>query len=188
MKMLTTFRFDLTPPNLDPIPAPKADPGKKAIADKPKTAPPTTAAAGDTHAADPKTAATDTAKAPEPAKAPSDTTATATATTPAPAASVKPADTSQSRDTTGFTAAPEPGADEKFSGSTLLVEAYAAIWLVMMAWLLLIWRKSASLTARLDGLESALDRAEKRAAKPAPVKERANVKEKETAKAEEQAS
>jgi hypothetical protein len=69
------------------------------------------------------------------------------------------------RDTTGFEAA-APGGEERFSGSTLLVEAYAAIWLIMMAWILLLWRKQASLTARLDGLEAALDRAEKRVATP----------------------
>lgn len=48
---------------------------------------------------------------------------------------------------------------ERYSGSTLLVEAYAAIWLIMMMWLLLLWRKQASLNARLDGLEAAIDRA-----------------------------
>jgi hypothetical protein len=48
---------------------------------------------------------------------------------------------------------------EHYSGSTLLVEAYAAIWLILMAWLLLLWRKQQALTARLDGLEAAIDRA-----------------------------
>ncbi len=48
---------------------------------------------------------------------------------------------------------------EHYSGSTLLVEAYAAIWLILMFWLVLLWRKQASLTSRLDGLEAAIDRA-----------------------------
>lgn len=48
---------------------------------------------------------------------------------------------------------------EHYSGSTLLVEAYAAIWLILMAWLVLLWRKQASLSTRLDGLEAAIDRA-----------------------------
>lgn len=57
----------------------------------------------------------------------------------------------------GFTAAAsEP---EQYSGATLLVTAYAAIWLLLMAWLLLLWRKQAALSARLDGLEAAIDRA-----------------------------
>lgn len=53
---------------------------------------------------------------------------------------------------------------EHFNGYTLMVEAYAAIWLILMGWLVMIWRKSATLTARVDGLEAALDRAEKRLA------------------------
>ena len=54
----------------------------------------------------------------------------------------------------------EGGAAEQYSGATLLVEAYAAIWLILMAWLLLMWRKQAKLAERLDGLEAAIDRAE----------------------------
>ena len=53
----------------------------------------------------------------------------------------------------------EGTAGEHYSGSTLLVEAYAAIWLILMLWLVLLWRKQASLTSRLDGLEAAIDRA-----------------------------
>lgn len=53
----------------------------------------------------------------------------------------------------------EASSGERYSGSTLLVEAYAAIWLILMLWLVLLWRKQASLTARLDGLEAAIDRA-----------------------------
>lgn len=53
----------------------------------------------------------------------------------------------------------EGTAGERYSGSTLLVEAYAAIWLILMLWLVLLWRKQASLTSRLDGLEAAIDRA-----------------------------
>ena len=48
---------------------------------------------------------------------------------------------------------------EKYSGSTLLVEAYAAIWLILMVWIHLLWRKQQSISQRLDGLESAIDRA-----------------------------
>jgi CcmD family protein len=49
---------------------------------------------------------------------------------------------------------------EQYSGGSLLVEAYAAIWLIIIAWLFLMWRKQSSLAARLDGLEAAIDRAE----------------------------
>ena len=48
---------------------------------------------------------------------------------------------------------------ETYSGSTLLVVAYMAIWLLLMAWILMLWRKAQSLTSRLDGLEAAIDRA-----------------------------
>lgn len=48
---------------------------------------------------------------------------------------------------------------EHYSGSTLLVEAYAAIWLIMMVWIFMLWRKSSTLAERLDGLERAIDRA-----------------------------
>lgn len=51
---------------------------------------------------------------------------------------------------------------EQFNGYTLMVEAYAAIWLILMGWLVLLWRKQASLTTRVAGLEAAIDRAEKR--------------------------
>lgn len=53
----------------------------------------------------------------------------------------------------------EGTAGERYSGSTLLVEAYAAIWLILMVWLVLLWNKQAALTSRLAGLESAIDRA-----------------------------
>ena len=64
----------------------------------------------------------------------------------------------------GFTAA--AGEPEQYSGATLLVTAYAAIWLLLMAWLLLLWRKQAALSARLDGLEAAIARAAAGAAPP----------------------
>lgn len=56
---------------------------------------------------------------------------------------------------------------EHYNGYTLMVEAYAAIWLILMVWLVMLWRKQASLTARLVGLEAAIDRAEKKLAKKA---------------------
>lgn len=62
---------------------------------------------------------------------------------------------------TQMQATPETG--EHFNGYTLMVEAYAAIWLILMGWLVLLWKKQASLTTRVAGLEAALDRAEKRA-------------------------
>ena len=48
---------------------------------------------------------------------------------------------------------------EHYDGSTLMVAAYAAIWVLLMAWIYLLWRKQAMLAARLDGLERSIDRA-----------------------------
>ncbi|MBX3230019.1 MAG: CcmD family protein [Labilithrix sp.] len=69
-----------------------------------------------------------------------------------------------------YTATAETG--EQYNGYTLMVEAYAAIWLIVMGWLVLLWRQQASLTARVTGLEAAIDRAEKkmRGPKGAPPK------------------
>lgn len=54
------------------------------------------------------------------------------------------------------------GGGERFSGETLVVEAYAAIWVVLMIWIFMLWRKQAAMTVRLDGLERTLDRAAER--------------------------
>ena len=48
---------------------------------------------------------------------------------------------------------------ETYSGMNLMVGAYAAIWVILMAWIFLLWKKQQSLTMRLDGLEAAIDRA-----------------------------
>ena len=66
---------------------------------------------------------------------------------------------------TEFTAL-DPNA-ERFSGPTLVVEAYAAIWLILMIWIFMLWRKQASLAERLDDLERTIDRAAESAEKKA---------------------
>jgi hypothetical protein len=48
---------------------------------------------------------------------------------------------------------------EQHSGTTLLVEAYVVLWVILMTWLLLLWRKQKGLNARLDDLERAIDKA-----------------------------
>lgn len=54
---------------------------------------------------------------------------------------------------------PVEGGTETRSGTTLLVEAYAVLWVILIGWLLISWRKQAALNARLDDLEHAIDRA-----------------------------
>ena len=45
------------------------------------------------------------------------------------------------------------------SGEKLLVEAYAAIWVILFAFLLLSWRRQKRLDERVEALQAALDRA-----------------------------
>jgi hypothetical protein len=48
-------------------------------------------------------------------------------------------------------------AKEQYSGGALLVTAYAALWLVLFAWVAIVWRKQSALSARLADLERVLD-------------------------------
>lgn len=81
-------------------------------------------------------------------------TTTTAATSAAPAAGSS-ADTADSRATT-FQAV-EGG--ETHSGEVLLVEAYSVLWVILFAWLLIMWRKQVRLHARIEELDRALDRA-----------------------------
>jgi CcmD family protein len=62
-----------------------------------------------------------------------------------------------------YETAPSGETGEQYNGYTLMVEAYAAIWLVLMGWLVFLWRKQADLSRRVQGLEAAISRAEKKA-------------------------
>ena len=64
---------------------------------------------------------------------------------------------------------PVTGADEMQSGGRLLVEAYAAIWLVLLALVLFMWRRTRALEDRIAVLDEAVrksDVAAKVASKP----------------------
>jgi hypothetical protein len=50
-------------------------------------------------------------------------------------------------------------AKEQYSGGTLLVTAYAALWVVLFAWVAIVWRKQGALNTRLGDLERILDKA-----------------------------
>ena len=50
------------------------------------------------------------------------------------------------------------GGTEMVSGGTLLVEAYAALWLILLGFLLVSWRRQARIDARVDDLERAVAR------------------------------
>ncbi len=113
----------------------------------PPTAPTTTAA----HPTPPPTP-TASAIATAHATATPTATATATPTAIAPAGSATP----DTRSTSFQAVSDEP---ESHSGEGLLVSAYSVLWLILMGWLVLVWKKQASLNVRLDGLERAIDRA-----------------------------
>jgi CcmD family protein len=51
------------------------------------------------------------------------------------------------------------GEPEHYSGETLLVSAYAVLWMILLLWVAFVWRKQSTLDARLDDLERELDKA-----------------------------
>ena len=83
-----------------------------------------------------------------------------------------PAPTADSRGTAFEAAASGP---ETRDGAKLLVTAYAIIWLLMTAYLGFLWRGQKSIASRIDGLERAIDRAE-RAEKREEPKKKAKAK------------
>jgi len=91
------------------------------------------------------------ASAAAPVAAATPSAAPATSSSAAPAAS-----TSDSR-ATAFEAV--EGGTETKSGTVLMVEAYAFIWVLLAGWVFLTFRKAERMDARLNDLEAALDRA-----------------------------
>jgi hypothetical protein len=77
---------------------------------------------------------------------------------PPPETSAAPAASTPDSRATSFVPV-EGNATEQHSGSTLLIEAYAVLWIILMTWLFMLWRKQSRLHARLDDLERILDRA-----------------------------
>jgi CcmD family protein len=53
------------------------------------------------------------------------------------------------------------GGTEIASGPTLLVEAYAAIWIILLGFLLVGWRRQSRLETRVNDLEQAIAKARK---------------------------
>jgi hypothetical protein len=78
--------------------------------------------------------------------------------------------TSTTPDGRSTTFQPVEGGPEQHSGTTLLVEAYVILWVILMAWLLFTWRRQKAVGARLEGLEQAIDRAASKLEKSAGKK------------------
>jgi CcmD family protein len=76
-----------------------------------------------------------------------------------------PAATGDSKGTDATTFKPVQNAPEVQSGERLLVEAYAAIWIILFVLILFGWRRQRRIDARITDLEAALVKA--RAAEPA---------------------
>jgi len=74
-----------------------------------------------------------------------------------PIPSTTPSSTPDDR-ATSFQAV-EGNAKEQYSGGALLVTAYAALWMVLFAWVAIVWRKQGAVNARLADLERVLDKA-----------------------------
>lgn len=77
-------------------------------------------------------------------------------TTAAPSA---PAPTATGADDRNTSFRPVQGGQELQSGEKLLVEAYAAIWLILFALVLFSWRRQRRLDNRMGVLSAAIDKA-----------------------------
>jgi hypothetical protein len=129
------------------------------------------------HLGPPPDPSTQTAHAPAPHPDPSARPATSAAAATAPNANPTPTahDVAATPSATASAAVTPDGRSTTFqaveggtetrSGETLLVSAYSALWLILMAWLALMWRKQASVSTRIDDLERAIDRAAAKAEK-----------------------
>ena len=71
----------------------------------------------------------------------------------------QPAPSASTPDSRATTFQPVESGGEQRSGETLLVEAYVVLWVILMGWLFLLWRKQNGLHARLDDLERVIDKA-----------------------------
>ena len=82
-------------------------------------------------------------------------------TVPRPVTSGAPAPAASSTTTDDRSTAfrPVQGGTEMQSGEKLLVEAYAAIWLILFALVLLSFRRQRRMDDRMSSLEAAIDKA-----------------------------
>jgi CcmD family protein len=54
------------------------------------------------------------------------------------------------------------GEAEHYSGETLLVSAYAILWVIIFGWVVFVWRKQNALDSRLGDLEREIDKADEK--------------------------
>ena len=70
--------------------------------------------------------------------------------------------TGQSADDRNTAFRPVEGGNELQSGEKLLVEAYAAIWIILFVMVLLSWRRQKGLDDRMGTLSAAIDKARRK--------------------------
>jgi hypothetical protein len=58
---------------------------------------------------------------------------------------------------------------EHYSGEVLLVSAYSALWVILLCWVALLWRKQSAMNARLEELDREIDKAAGTAASGTPT-------------------
>ena len=83
--------------------------------------------------------------------------------TAAPASTGAPAPTTTTTDDRSTAFRPVEGGTEMQSGVKLLVEAYAAIWIILFALVLLSWRRQRGLDDRMGVLSAAIEKARSQA-------------------------
>jgi hypothetical protein len=80
-------------------------------------------------------------------------------------------DTNTSADDRSSTFRPLEGAQaEHYSGEVLLVSAYAALFVILVLWVVGIWRKARAMESRIDDLEREIDKAGAREARDADAR------------------
>jgi hypothetical protein len=65
----------------------------------------------------------------------------------------------QTPDSRATTFQPVEGPSQHYSGEALLVTGYAILWVILLSWVGLVWRKQRGLDARLAELEREIDKA-----------------------------
>lgn len=100
--------------------------------------------------------------------APKPTAAAATAPTPASAPDTTPTD--DAAPPTGIAFKPVGNEGEVQPGGTLMVEAYAAIWVIVLGFVIVSFLRTRALGERVQTLEAAMGRLDRARAKAPPPK------------------
>ncbi|MFO0677339.1 MAG: CcmD family protein [Polyangiaceae bacterium] len=87
---------------------------------------------------------------------------------PPTAAPAPPAPNAAAATTSSPAYRPVTESTEQHDGFTLMVEAYALVWLFVFVWVAGMWRSVGRINTRIDDLEKAIDVADAKAARATP--------------------